>query len=77
MYEKRKKTAIVDDNDCHNALDEYTTWYNNDYTVASLGQGSSSLIFMNKNECCISFLAKSGLIAWLVYVMSAEAGISA
>ncbi|MEG8230621.1 hypothetical protein O6R16_06295 [Candidatus Rickettsia tasmanensis] len=32
------KTAIVDDNDCHNALDEYTTWYNNDYTVTSLGQ---------------------------------------
>lgn len=47
MYEKRKKTAIVDDNYCHNALDEYTTWYNNDYTVASLGQGSRSLIFMN------------------------------
>ncbi|WP_280641657.1 hypothetical protein [Rickettsia fournieri] len=31
---RREKTAIVDDNDCHNALDEYTTWYNNDYTVA-------------------------------------------
>ncbi|MCC8406549.1 MAG: ankyrin repeat domain-containing protein [Rickettsia endosymbiont of Sceptobius lativentris] len=33
-----KKAVIVDYNDCHNALDEYTTWYNNDYTVASLGQ---------------------------------------
>ncbi|WCR57385.1 ankyrin repeat domain-containing protein [Rickettsia asembonensis] len=33
-----KKAVIVDYNDCLNALDEYITWYNNDYTVASLGQ---------------------------------------
>jgi len=35
---EEKKAAIVDYDVCHTALDEYTTWYNNGYSVASLGQ---------------------------------------
>ncbi|MGX6959721.1 MAG: hypothetical protein ACIPMY_00330 [Rickettsia endosymbiont of Pentastiridius leporinus] len=35
---EEKKASVPDYDACRTAIDNYTTWYNNDYTVTSLGQ---------------------------------------